>query len=154
MQCLEPWVLCQALEEAPCANINSPHNSLLPPPPECLFKPTHCSANWEIGLENTAAANKNSWSFQLFQEECAPGKGGTLPCQDPPGELGLLRWCWEFQPCHGAGGAGAPHHCFIAHEGYMSERTSEREENSGYWVLVTENGGFYEFHNPAAQGES
>lgn len=66
--------------------------SQLPPTtsPQCLFKPTHCSANWEIGLENTAAANKNSWSLQLFQEECAPGKGGTLPCQDHPRELGVL----------------------------------------------------------------
>lgn len=25
----------------------------------------------------------------------------------------------------------------------MSERTMEREENSGYWVLVTENGDFF-----------
>lgn len=59
------------------------------PPPGCLFKPTHCSANWEIGLENTtAAANKNSCSLQPFQEECAPGKGGTLPCWDHPGSWG------------------------------------------------------------------
>lgn len=66
--------------------------SQLPPAasPQCLFKPTHCSANWEIGLENTAAANQNSWSLQLFQEECAPGKGSTLPCWDHPREQGVL----------------------------------------------------------------
>lgn len=66
--------------------------SQLPPAasPQCLFKPTHCSANWEIGLENTAAANQNSWSLQLFQEECAPGKGSTLPCWNHPREQGVL----------------------------------------------------------------
>lgn len=37
MQCLEPWVVCQALEKAPGANVNSPPSSLLLPPPSvCL----------------------------------------------------------------------------------------------------------------------
>lgn len=66
-------------------------------------------------------------------------KGALCPAGITPGSRG----CWDNGNFpHGAAGAGAPRCCFIAHGGYVGERSLEKGENSAYWVLLTENGVF------------